>query len=222
MNWHELVDIAFCGRLCVTLLHSLWQCAVLVILVRIIDRVWPFRSVEHSYLLHVAALILGLIALPVTYALIPTVQPAIAVVDDTVIAAAPIPSETAIPIATPLTLPPPTVTVQPPEIHTKHQHHQQVKENPCLIVLHDPHDRADEQKTVKHSCHRDKLSCGQHTQLRRWAKDPEIHHVGAHKQYLKTVKPNRGDGLLVKPTIQCRQNRRHQEQSQPAQQYLGR
>ena len=57
MNWTTLVDPEFSGRLCITLLHSLWQVALLVLVTWGLDRLWRRRSVEKSYALHVAALV---------------------------------------------------------------------------------------------------------------------------------------------------------------------
>ncbi len=70
MNWATLVDPEFSGRLCMTLLHSLWQVALLVLVVWGLDRLWRRRSVEKSYALHVAALLAGMAAAPITYALV--------------------------------------------------------------------------------------------------------------------------------------------------------
>ena len=70
MNWETLVDPEFSGRLCVTLLHSLWQVALLALVVWSLDRLWKRRSVEKSYALHMAALVAGMAAVPITYALV--------------------------------------------------------------------------------------------------------------------------------------------------------
>lgn len=63
------IDPSVSTRLCFTLLHSLWQMAVLVGVAWLIQR-WRPASVETQYSLHLAALCLGLIALPVTYLLV--------------------------------------------------------------------------------------------------------------------------------------------------------
>lgn len=71
MNFPMLLDAGISGRLCLTLLHSLWQVVLLVVVAWVIDRVARKSSVERGYALHVAALFLALVALPVTYALLP-------------------------------------------------------------------------------------------------------------------------------------------------------
>ncbi len=70
MNWTTLIDPEFSGRLCMTLLHSLWQVALLALAAWGLDRLWRRRSVERSYALHVAALLAGMAAAPITYALV--------------------------------------------------------------------------------------------------------------------------------------------------------
>ena len=65
-----LWDADFCSRLGLVLLHSLWQVAVLAIVAWGVERLLLGRSVERSYSIHVAALLLSLAAMPVTYALI--------------------------------------------------------------------------------------------------------------------------------------------------------
>ena len=71
MNLLMLLDEGTSGRVCLTLLHSLWQVALLAAVMWVIDRLWCKSSVERSYTLHVAALLLALAALPITYALLP-------------------------------------------------------------------------------------------------------------------------------------------------------
>ncbi len=66
MSWGTLQDPAFCGRLCVTLLHSLWLVTLLAALARIVDRLVGRRAVERSYAIHVAALLASILALPAT------------------------------------------------------------------------------------------------------------------------------------------------------------
>ena len=70
MNGTEFFDMTFCGRLCFTLLHSLWQVALLATIVWFVDRRWQKSSVDRSYALHVGALVLSLIALPITFTIV--------------------------------------------------------------------------------------------------------------------------------------------------------
>ncbi len=69
MTWQTICDPLSSGRLCMTLVHSLWQVALFAAIAWGLGRLWR-RSIERSYALHVAALIAGLAAMPVTYALI--------------------------------------------------------------------------------------------------------------------------------------------------------
>ena len=64
------LDSVTCERLCLTLLHSLWQFALLALAAWVIGRVLGRQRGNASYVAHAAALILGLIALPVTYAIL--------------------------------------------------------------------------------------------------------------------------------------------------------
>jgi Zn-dependent protease with chaperone function len=75
MTWPTICDPAFSVRLCVTLLHSIWQVALAAALARGLPRLRRRRSVESSYAWHVAALLAALAALPVTYALVPIDRP---------------------------------------------------------------------------------------------------------------------------------------------------
>lgn len=70
MIWNTLLDPAFSGHLCLTLMHSLWQVTLLALLVWCIDGFGKNASVERRYTLHVAALLVAIIALPVTYQLL--------------------------------------------------------------------------------------------------------------------------------------------------------
>jgi Zn-dependent protease with chaperone function len=70
MNWQAILDPATSARLSLTLLHSVWEVAFFAAVA------WPLcrarrRSVETAYTIHVAALLLSLAALPITYLLIP-------------------------------------------------------------------------------------------------------------------------------------------------------
>lgn len=62
----SLIDPGVCARLCLTLLHSLWQMAALAVIAWSFQR-WKRDSVEVQYSQHLAALCLGLLALPITY-----------------------------------------------------------------------------------------------------------------------------------------------------------
>ena len=72
MNWLPLLAPQLSVRLCLTLLHSLWQIPLLAAIVWLVDRWWRKHSVERSYWLHVAALVLSLALLPATLALVET------------------------------------------------------------------------------------------------------------------------------------------------------
>lgn len=65
----------FCGKLCLTLAHSLWQMALLTVLVAVVSHFWKRRNVESSYAAHVVALLLGLAAIPITFAMIDLAGP---------------------------------------------------------------------------------------------------------------------------------------------------
>ena len=64
------LDSVTCERLCLTLLHSLWEFALLALAAWVIGRVLGRQRGNASYVAHAVALILGLIALPVTYAIL--------------------------------------------------------------------------------------------------------------------------------------------------------
>lgn len=70
MNWASLFDPALSGRLCLTLLHSVWQVALLAAIAWCLDWLWRKKSVELRYIVHVGALVIALVTLPVTYRLI--------------------------------------------------------------------------------------------------------------------------------------------------------
>ncbi len=60
-------DASFTSRLCLALLHSLWQIGFLAIALWVIDRFAGQRSVNARYKLHVAALLLALGTVPLTF-----------------------------------------------------------------------------------------------------------------------------------------------------------
>src|SRR6476620_1536097 len=68
MNWPMLFDPSHSGRLCLTLLHSIWQVALLALVVWAFGHLWRRKSVEWDYAFHVAVLVIAIVALPVTYA----------------------------------------------------------------------------------------------------------------------------------------------------------
>lgn len=70
MIWNTLLDPALSGRLCLTLLHSIWQVSLLAGLLWLVDRWWQKNTVERNYVLHVAALLFAILALPVTFVLV--------------------------------------------------------------------------------------------------------------------------------------------------------
>ncbi len=70
MIWQTICDPLVSGRLSTTLVHSLWQVALFAAIAWGLGWLWRRRSVERSYALHVAALLAGLAAMPVTYALV--------------------------------------------------------------------------------------------------------------------------------------------------------
>ncbi len=70
MNGLVLFDPAVSVRLCLVLVHSLWQVALLAAVAWLVGRWWRTRPVEWNYRLYVAALVLSLVALPVTYTVV--------------------------------------------------------------------------------------------------------------------------------------------------------
>lgn len=67
MSLSALTDPAFSSRLCVTLLHSLWQVALVTIVAVLVARTWRKPSAARSYTVHWTALMIALVALPVTW-----------------------------------------------------------------------------------------------------------------------------------------------------------
>lgn len=70
MIWNTLLDPALSSRLCLTLLHSIWQVSLLVGLLWLVNRCWQKSTVERLYVLHVAALLFAILAIPVTFMLV--------------------------------------------------------------------------------------------------------------------------------------------------------
>jgi beta-lactamase regulating signal transducer with metallopeptidase domain len=81
MTWQTLLDPANCVRVSLTLLHSLWQVALMVAIVEVLSRLWLKRWVERSYLVHVTALVMCLVAVPVTYLWLAPAANVVAVAD---------------------------------------------------------------------------------------------------------------------------------------------
>ena len=76
MSWDILsIDPELSGRLCLTLLHSLWQISALALVVWCIDQIWRNVSVERHYTVNVAALVVALFAIPITYQLTDVTEP---------------------------------------------------------------------------------------------------------------------------------------------------
>lgn len=70
MIWNTLLDPALSGRLCLTLLHSIWQVSLLIGVLWLVERCWQKNNVERHYVLYVTALLSAVLALPVTFALV--------------------------------------------------------------------------------------------------------------------------------------------------------
>ncbi len=62
-----LPDADTSTRLCLMLLHSLWQFGLLAVIVVCVARRWPQQSAQASYLTGVVAMLVGFLLLPVTY-----------------------------------------------------------------------------------------------------------------------------------------------------------
>ena len=70
------IDSQFAFLLCLTLLHSIWQFSLLALLASMLDRLIKQRSVEWRYSINVVALIIGVVMLPLTFALLSSHQTA--------------------------------------------------------------------------------------------------------------------------------------------------
>lgn len=70
MNWQSFMEPASSGRLCLVLLHSVWQVALLTFLATIIDRLRRNTSVQSSYCLYTGALLASLALLPITFSIV--------------------------------------------------------------------------------------------------------------------------------------------------------
>ncbi|MCA9265602.1 MAG: carboxypeptidase regulatory-like domain-containing protein, partial [Planctomycetales bacterium] len=56
-------------RVCVTLLHSLWQIAALAVVAWLAGRLWCKRSAERAYAAHALALLMSFVCVPITFLL---------------------------------------------------------------------------------------------------------------------------------------------------------
>ena len=72
MNALPLFSPEVSARICVTLLHSLWQVAALAAAAWLVGRLWRRQSVEWTYGIHVAALLVSFAAVPATFLLTAT------------------------------------------------------------------------------------------------------------------------------------------------------
>ena len=70
MNWPTLFDPWESSLLCLTLVHSVWQFTLFAMIAWVVDRFWRKPSADRSYALTVAALVVGLIAVPLTYSIL--------------------------------------------------------------------------------------------------------------------------------------------------------
>ena len=71
MNWQTFLEPETSTRICLTLLHSLWQVSLAALLAAAVSRLWRNKSVERNYLVHVAALVVAFLAVPVTFLVLP-------------------------------------------------------------------------------------------------------------------------------------------------------
>jgi beta-lactamase regulating signal transducer with metallopeptidase domain len=76
MIWSTLLESGQSDYLCLTLLHSLWQVAILAGFAFGLERAWQRQSAEWAYAAHVVALVIGLALMPFTYAWIQSAESA--------------------------------------------------------------------------------------------------------------------------------------------------
>jgi beta-lactamase regulating signal transducer with metallopeptidase domain len=74
-NW---IAPAVTERLCLTLLHSLWQIVLITMAAWMVDRMYRSRSAERSYVIFTSALTISIAALPATWCLIDVGQTTVA------------------------------------------------------------------------------------------------------------------------------------------------
>ena len=73
--WQLFSEPTLSSRLCLTLLHSIWQVTLFALTARAVGRLWRRRSVERDYGFHVVALVASLVAMPVTFASVSVARP---------------------------------------------------------------------------------------------------------------------------------------------------
>jgi len=75
MNAWEWLDVAFCSRLALTLLHCLWQATIIATVAILTTRLWRGSTAQMRYMVHICALLAMVACLPVTYLLLTTASP---------------------------------------------------------------------------------------------------------------------------------------------------
>jgi beta-lactamase regulating signal transducer with metallopeptidase domain len=75
MIWPTFTDPVLSSRLCLTLLHSLWQVTLFALAAHAAGRLWRRRSVERDYAFQVAALLASLVAMSATFVSVSVVHP---------------------------------------------------------------------------------------------------------------------------------------------------
>ena len=73
--WQFFAEPTLSSRLCLMLLHSLWQATLFALAAGAVARLWRRRSVERDYGFQVVALLASLVAMPVTFASVSVVRP---------------------------------------------------------------------------------------------------------------------------------------------------
>jgi beta-lactamase regulating signal transducer with metallopeptidase domain len=75
MIWQMSPDSTMNSRLCLMLLHSIWQVTLFALTASVIGRLWRRRSVEREYAVQVVALLASVVAMPMTFASVSIVRP---------------------------------------------------------------------------------------------------------------------------------------------------
>ena len=73
--WQLFSEPTLSSRLCLMLLHSLWQATLFAVAANVVGRLWRRRSVERDYGFQVVALLASVVAMPVTFASVSVVRP---------------------------------------------------------------------------------------------------------------------------------------------------
>ncbi len=81
MHLFAWLDESYSLRLAVTLLHFLWQGVAVALLVVVAGRMLQRASAQMRYAVNVAAMLILVLCLPVTFALVDVSQQAAAVVE---------------------------------------------------------------------------------------------------------------------------------------------